>query len=153
MGRGNPVTTQILNVMLGFSGGDAHTAYTSIPHAVSHLKSVFLDTVHVSWVDPLPLRWTVRGTHMKGGWLGGSVKEMVETYTTLSGRMTALPHWTQTGAIVALQGGQQKVQDTVDMLLDNKIPVAGVWVQDWSGRRLHRVSGKDQFRLWWNVRH
>lgn len=44
--------------------------------------------------------WMVHGDDLKG---------VVQAMTNLTGRQKALPSWTQEGAIVGLQGGQDKV--------------------------------------------
>src|SRR5699024_6364310 len=46
-----------------------------------------------------------------------------------------LAGWTQEGAIVGIQGGTESVRSVVDDLERAGTEVAGVWLQDWTGRR------------------
>lgn len=56
-----------------------------------------------------------------------------------------LPEWTQHGAIVGLRGGTEAVRRRVADLQASGVEVAGVWLQDWTGRR-STDSGE---RVWW----
>lgn len=56
-----------------------------------------------------------------------------------------LADWTQHGAIVGLQGGTDAVRSQVDRLTAAGTPVAGVWLQDWTGQRTTDFGD----RLWW----
>lgn len=56
-----------------------------------------------------------------------------------------LAGWTQDGAIVGIQGGTDKVRRVVDDLERAGTEVAGVWLQDWTGRRTTEFGD----RLWW----
>lgn len=56
-----------------------------------------------------------------------------------------LAGWTQEGAIVGIQGGTESVRSVVDDLERAGTEVAGVWLQDWTGRRTTDFGD----RLWW----
>jgi len=56
-----------------------------------------------------------------------------------------LPEWTQHGAIVGLQGGTETVRRRVAELRESGVALAGVWLQDWTGRRTTDFGD----RLWW----
>lgn len=56
-----------------------------------------------------------------------------------------LAQWTQDGAVVGVQGGTEKVRRVVDDLERAGTEVAGVWIQDWTGRRTTDFGD----RLWW----
>ncbi|GMH84436.1 hypothetical protein TL16_g09922 [Triparma laevis f. inornata] len=71
--------------------------------------------------------------------------EMLTEYT---GRMSALPAWTQEGAIIGLEGGSDVVEEKMDALMAADIPIKGLWLQDWAG--LHHSYDGD--RLQWNWR-
>lgn len=99
---------------------------------------------------------------------GSSLLSLVTEITAYTGRMKALPTWTQTGAIVGMQGGSDKVLRQLEKLKLNssileklssftnnsqknknssyEVPLAGVWLQDWVGQR-HSYDGD---RLQWN---
>ena len=57
----------------------------------------------------------------------------------------ALADWTQEGAIVGIQGGTDKVRQTIDKLEAAGTEVSGVWLQDWTGQRTTDFGD----RLWW----
>ena len=61
--------------------------------------------------------------------------EAVERLTEYTGRMPALPSWVDTGAVLGIQGGQQKVNGIVEQGLELGCPIAAVWLQDWCGTR------------------
>jgi alpha-glucosidase (family GH31 glycosyl hydrolase) len=56
-----------------------------------------------------------------------SGKDAVSEYTHHSGRMQALPNWTQGGAVVAVQGGEVHVIEVIERLLSWNVPISGVW--------------------------
>jgi sulfoquinovosidase len=60
--------------------------------------------------------------------------------------MRPLPDWTQEGAIIGLEGGSAVVENITRVLLEHKVPLAGIWLQDWVGTR-HDWDGT---RLIWN---
>ena len=60
--------------------------------------------------------------------------------------MQPLPEWTQRGALVRLFGGTDAVEYRVDELNEAGVPLAGVWLEDWMGRRINFTGS----RLWWN---
>jgi hypothetical protein len=45
--------------------------------------------------------------------------------------MPALPQWVDTGAVLGIQGGQDKVNRIVERGLQQNCPIAAVWLQDW----------------------
>lgn len=81
-------------------------------------------------------------------WLvyGDDLKEVVQGITNLTGRQKALPAWTQEGAIVGLQGGQDKVDAQYAFLKSQGVPIKAVWMQDWVGT----FKFPEGVRLLWN---
>ncbi|MDT0200524.1 alpha-glucosidase [Nocardioides sp. AE5] len=57
----------------------------------------------------------------------------------------ALADWTQTGAIIGLQGGTEKVRREVAELRAAGAEISAVWLQDWTGQRTTSFGE----RLWW----
>jgi alpha-glucosidase (family GH31 glycosyl hydrolase) len=54
--------------------------------------------------------------------------DLIESYTRLySGRMDPLPAWSMEGAVVGVQGGEQRVFAVLDQLKEWGVPVAAVW--------------------------
>ena len=49
--------------------------------------------------------------------------------TLHTGRMSPLPAWTQTGAVVGFEGGTQAVLNITAQLAAHGVPVAAMWLQ------------------------
>jgi alpha-glucosidase len=60
--------------------------------------------------------------------------------------MGELPDWVHRGVIVSVQGGSEAAEDKLEKLTSAKVPLAGLWNQDWSGNRT-TPGGK---QLWWD---
>ncbi|EEY60838.1 glycosyl hydrolase, putative [Phytophthora infestans T30-4] len=90
------------------------------------------------------------------GWLGrvtgGNVLlDAIGALTTVTGRQPTLPDWVNDGAILGIQGGQELVEGVIRDAQNASLPLASVWLQDWSGTRLQAGAyGIDVHRLWWN---
>ena len=85
------------------------------------------------------------------GWLlgapGQGVRGLLPQLTAITGRQPAPPAWADAGLVVGAQGGSDPVDARLKALQDAGVPVAGVWVQDWSGTfPQHRLGT----RVWWN---
>ena len=89
----------------------------------------------------------VLGPSITGRILHGETPlDVVSAYTTYAGRMQPLPECTQKGAIVRAYGGEEAVMARVEQLEQAGVPLAGLWIEDWMGRR-QNFTGT---RLWWN---
>ena len=77
--------------------------------------------------------------------------QAVSAMTRITGRQPPLPSWTHSGAVLGIQGGQTKVETVVQEAASHRLPLAGVWLQDWCGTHLqpgaYNISVS---RLWWN---
>jgi len=69
-----------------------------------------------------------------------------EKLTSITGRSPSLPEWVNDGAILAIQGGTEKVLEKVKKFRDAGGAVCGVWSQDWCGCR---VTGFG-YQVMWN---
>lgn len=125
-----------------FSGGNPFTTYTAIPSYVStegntfylNTESTALAFFDFQQSDAVTLRYDA--LHATGAFLhADNMFEAVERLTEYTGRMPALPDWVHHGAILGIQGGQDKVNRIVEHGLELDCPIAGVWLQDWSGTR------------------
>ncbi|HET7312966.1 TIM-barrel domain-containing protein [Salinisphaera sp.] len=74
--------------------------------------------------------------NLDGRFFGGkSQLEAITQATEYTGRMSVLPDWTQTGAVIGLQGGTETVEARYRMLKKAGVPITGLWLQDWAGAR------------------
>jgi len=64
----------------------------------------------------------------------------------LLGKQPKLPSWTETGLIIASQGGTQSLWNNIELAKAYKIPLAGVWSQDWSGNVITAFG----YQVYWN---
>ncbi|MBQ9911915.1 MAG: alpha-glucosidase [Firmicutes bacterium] len=75
-----------------------------------------------------------------------SFEEISEEITRMGGRGWQLPDWIYDGAIFAVQGGCDKVNEKIKTAMDAGAKVAGIWSQDWCGCR---VTGFG-YQVMWN---
>ncbi|KAL4146219.1 hypothetical protein PRNP1_012089 [Phytophthora ramorum] len=102
-------------------------------------------TVEIQYEGSTISGWLGRVT--EGNLLLGATGEL----TKVTGRQPELPDWANDGAILGIQGGQDFVEGVIQDALNASLPLAGVWLQDWSGTRLQAGAyGIDVHRLWWN---
>ncbi len=66
---------------------------------------------------------------------GTDFTQLSERLSELLGRQKELPDWIYDGAILAIQGGTDVVQQKIDTALNAGIRLTGVWSQDWCGCR------------------
>ncbi|WP_156160321.1 alpha-glucosidase [Pseudomonas sp. 21] len=133
------------------AGGDWWTTYAPVPfYLTSRLHGFFSEASEYQVFDlrdDQRVALEVHAGKLKAHFYkGNSPKALIEAHTSVVGRMPPLPAWTQQGAILGLQGGTERVRGIVHQLEQAKVPLAGVWVQDWVGQRTTSF-GK---QLWWN---
>ena len=78
--------------------------------------------------------------------VGATPLDLIERYTSYSGRMRALPEWSTKGLILGIQGGTERILEATKKLQDENAILSAMWMQDWQGQR--QVA--QGFRLWWN---
>lgn len=77
--------------------------------------------------------------------------DLITEYTSYAGRMLPLPDWVSEGVIAGIHGGKQTAKDIIQQLRRKNIPVAGVFLPDWTGQRSQDVGRDVRFsRSWWN---
>lgn len=150
IGRGSQPFTFLVDINAS-SGGSWHTSYAGVPHYMtSKMRSLFLETSEYSSFDMTKdhqVQIALFSHSMKGRIINGDTPlELIEEYTTYSGRMRELPDWVHEGAILGMQGGTEKVMSAYQQMKNSNGAVAGLWLQDWVGQR--RTSFGKQ--LWWN---
>lgn len=151
VGRGRDVIAAAVNLVSPGSSGTEYTTYYAVPQYItSRLQSLFLENTEYAVFDlTQDERVDVRlfSAEMTGRVLAGdSMLALVERFTEFTGRMRPLPDWFNQGAILGLQGGTDKVNGVLDRLAELGTPVAGVWLQDWVGKRQTAAGSQ----LWWN---
>lgn len=160
VGRGAEPVTSILNdpysVFGEFAGGDSFTTYCAVPQYIStDNKAFFLKDSEYSSFD---LRYSnkvvvrLNSTTLNGHFIDGDkLLDVLSEYTLYSGRMQKLPDWISEGAVVGIQGGQDKVRRVIKQLQALDTPIAAVWLQDWCGKRLHRAANGVEFKRLWGT--
>ena len=140
VGRGHPVLSPLIDTFSPGSAGNAYSTYYAAPvYMTSDYRSLFLENTEFSQFDLRASRQTdirLFGSRMTGRILAGnSYPQLIERYTVWAGRMRPLPDWFNEGATIGLQGGTAKVNAILDELERRGTPIAGVWLQDWVGKR------------------
>ena len=51
------------------------------------------------------------------------------------GRQPLLPDWIYNGVILGVQGGAERAFSLAERTLQSGVPLAGIWCQDWAGKR------------------
>ena len=153
VGRGRPIVTRLIDTFANGGGRNPYVTEAPAPHFISsRLRSLFLENLEFSEFDLRPagqLEIKVWSGTLTGRILYGDTPlDLIEAYSAYAGRMRALPDWAHNGAIVGLQGGQQKVEAKLGALRRAAVPVAALWLQDWVGIRLTSIGEQ----LWWNWR-
>ena len=139
VGRGDEPTTSVMNYVNPFSGGDFFTTYTAIPQYVSTTNTAFyldeglaaLANFDFTKDDSVTIRYTqlsVSGQVLRAN----SMLDAIGKVTDYTGKMEPLPKWVDDGAILGIQGGQEKVEKIVKQAADVDCPIVGAWLQDWS---------------------
>ena len=148
IGRGDPgpKTLQVLGV-----AGNRFSSYAPTPHFLTNKgHSLFLKNTEPSVFDlrnPNLVHIRVESSQMQGQMLFAETPlDLIELYTEYSGRMSPVPDWVNSGAIIGMQGGTEKVRHIWSQLKELDTPIAGFWLQDWVGQR-DTIAGK---QLWWN---
>jgi sulfoquinovosidase len=127
--------------------GNYYTTYSPMPIWLSNQKvGYFVDSfAYLSWVNNRIRVWDKQFTVKVIS--RSSYKEIVKQISVYNGYSPAVPDWVNQGAIVGLQGGTQVVMQKYHTLVSYGTKISGLWLQDWSGKRLCKTGGQ---RLWWN---
>ena len=153
VGRGIQPLTWFLNNIRNGEGGSAFTTYSPMPIFItSQMRGMILTNTHPLVVDlkskthaALEVWHTSR---IQGRLLlEDSPLDLIESISTFTGRMKGLPDWVFNGAVFGIEGGSSVVRPLTNYIRKvGGVPLAGVWMQDWSG--LYHFDEGD--RLLWN---
>ncbi|CAG0879776.1 unnamed protein product [Cyprideis torosa] len=81
----------------------------------------------------------------------GSIKEALKGFWAESASQKwrqGIPEWVSDGLIISVQRGTEEMLRIANLCVDNGIPVAAMWIQDWSGRVVTSLGS----RVFWNWR-
>lgn len=155
IGRGSQPTTFLLNLLGDGVGGNSLSTYApKLLYITNFLRSIVVlnsDLMFFDARDDDSVVIEVCSNEMKLRILDGdSIPALIKEISTITGRMSPLPSWTQEGAIIGLEGGSYEVSKVIRNLMSNEfsLPIVGIWLQDWVGMR----HGFDGDRLNWNWR-
>lgn len=154
VGRGEQPLTFLADLTNKAAGGTGAMTYATWASWVSDdLRGVRLDpakeashsfaTVDLTEADQV--RLTSWASTIDATLSAGDDPEDLVAAQQKAATRTTLPTWTQNGAILGLQGGTEEVRRELETMQDAGVPIAGVWLQDWSGRRTTDFGE----RLWW----
>jgi len=151
IGRGLQPLSDLLAGQPGDPAGDWWTTYTAVPFFLTDApRGFYLDGDAYAVFDMSDrdrISTSARGTSLTAGVIyGAAPADVVSAWTEVTGRMSGLPGWSQTGAIVRAGGGSAAVRAKLETLSAAGVPVAGLWIEDWCGTR-ETATGT---RLWWN---
>lgn len=151
IGRGLEPLSGVVSTQPGDPSGDWWTTYTGVPFFLTSApRGFYLENqgyARFDLVEAARIEVEAWDDHLTGGLIyGATPADVTQAWTSYTGRMAALPAWTQQGAIVRAGGGSEAVRAQLAALQEAGVPVAGLWIEDWCGSR--ETSFGD--RLWWN---
>jgi alpha-glucosidase len=151
VGRGKPLVTQLVNAVTGGSAGDEFSTYLAMPYFLTNLgRGMVLENTEYSVFDlrgKQVVKIRVHSADMRLRlFQGQSMLDLVEAYTEYAGRFGASPDWIHDGVVLGLTGGTDRVRKIYLEAKAEQVPVAALWIQDWSGLR-KTTMGK---QVWWN---
>ena len=174
VGRGVQPLTEAINLFGGKCGGNHWTTYGPAPLFIgasrgnsnangketTDYRALLLEGSAFSLFDMRSdtevIRAEVWGRNVSGRVLYAPSTAVVQQETppltllrgisAYTGRMKPLPPWVDTGAIIGMEGGKGTVLNITETLIKARVPIAAIWLQDWTGER--HLAGGD--RLWWN---
>jgi len=153
VGRGMQPLTGIMDSETPGKGGKWWTTYTHFPALLQRngWAVIATDSDYTVFDFTAPHRVSIETQASVVSLtvlLGSSMLDAVSRISATTGFMQPLPPWVHTGAIVGLEGGQDKVMRSLDSVqaavASYNLSLAGVWIQDWSGMRVF----PDRIGLW-----
>lgn len=160
VGRGKEPLSFTINLFEKGASGDWSSTYAPKPlYITNHNNSIVFENDEIMIFDlreknrvsvEILFGDRVVGSSLNGNILyGSSPLEIVKEITEITGRMPPLPQWTQTGAIIGLEGGTPCVTQIVDDLIANKVPISAIWLQDWVD--IHKTMEGDRLCWCWKL--
>lgn len=153
VGRAHNLTTWLANRHSG-AGGYWHSTYFPQPTFISangrylHFESDSYAVCDFSRRSEDRFEIWQKQLSFRIGFTDG-LGAAVSAVSKILGRQPRLPEWSDTGIWLGLQGGSDIVREKVARARDAGVPLSGVWVQDWEGRRVTSFGSQ----LFWNWKH
>src|SRR5690625_3548747 len=154
VGRGEQPLTALADLTNNGAGGTEEMTYAAWPSWVtSDLRGVRLDPSlpesHAIAVadleEPGQVGLEIHARKMGAELVSADSPLEVITKQHAGTERPELASWTGEGAIIGIQGGTEKVRETIRSLQEADTKIAGVWLQDWTGQRTTSFGE----RLWW----
>ncbi|KAI8641325.1 glycosyl hydrolases family 31-domain-containing protein [Parasitella parasitica] len=159
-GRGAPAAASFkesaLSMLGSYGSADNFATYASVPQYISSdIRCLFMENSEYMSFDMTELdRVSIRleSDRMRGRILDGiTMLDLITEYTSFAGRMLPLPDWVSNGVIAGIHGGKEKTSSIIQRLQQKEIPIAGVFLPDWTGVRFQDAGRDVRFtRSWWN---
>lgn len=149
VGRGEQPLSLMVDLVQDAAGGQDTTYLVSATHVTSHSRSLVYTGERISAADLRgdDLVWEVWDAEAEFSAVAAATpREAIALQSEWTGAAAPPPAWTQEGLIVGLQGGTEVVREKIRVLREAGVPLAGVWLQDWSGKRVTSFGD----RLQWN---
>jgi len=153
VGRAGNLTKILANIHSG-AGGHWHSTYFPQPTWIGdggrwiHLENSAY-TVLDFRSDKHDLVETWEGSFDFVIGLEENIADAVSSLSEYLGRQPGLPDWADRGMWLGLQGGTDTILKKKDSALEAGIPLSGLWVQDWEGRRVTAFGSQ----LFWDWRY
>ncbi|MCY4381132.1 MAG: alpha-glucosidase [Proteobacteria bacterium] len=150
-GRGLQPLTWISNRLGKGTGGDETTSYHYVPHIISrNNRSLWLYGYHYAHFDlrqrdKIIVITSQPSLHLRLN-SGSSIGDLLREFAQAFGTTKPLPNWVHRGAMLGIQGGEDRVRETVKRLRALNAELSSVWIQDWIGT-FQTFLGQ---RLLWN---
>jgi sulfoquinovosidase len=150
IGRGHQPLSLLVDLAAGAAGGEDTAYLLSTVHLTDRLRSLVYEGGAIASLDLTAddrMSWEVWDHRAAfSAVAAGTPDEVLAGHAPWTGEPRAAPAWTQEGLIAGLQGGTDAVRDKIALLREADVPLAGVWLQDWSGQRTTDFGQ----RLQWN---
>lgn len=156
----NQIARKIVKSSLGIKAVDRKQPYRN--YETYYAQPTFMSSqkyfVHCDTTDYAMFDFSNRGFHkitindicpVYFGF-GEDYETLMQTLGFLLGRQSPLPDWAYDGAILGIQGGTQTVYDKLEKVSKFDTAVAGVWCQDWEGRRVTAFGKQLQWNWEWD---
>ncbi|KAI0046455.1 glycoside hydrolase family 31 protein [Auriscalpium vulgare] len=132
VGRGDQPATSTADAAADFAGGNAFTTYTAIPQYITtDARVVYLLEQYIAYAS-----FDLSSPHAVRVRYGGRA---------VGGHVTRGTDVLDAGAVLGIQGGQDKVMRFVEQGLENGVdcPIAAVRLQDWTGTHFQEARYND----------